>query len=51
MSCMGESSPLSYKAFAMMPGATPLLEVAWTGDMELTRLLLEAEADLNSNDP
>ncbi|CAK9036714.1 unnamed protein product [Durusdinium trenchii] len=50
MSCMGESSPLSYKAFAMMPGATPLLEVAWTGDMELTRLLLEAEADLNSND-
>jgi len=47
---MGHQSPLSYKAFAFMPKATPLLEVAWTGDSQLTKLLLDSKADLKANE-
>eukprot|EP00438_Fugacium_kawagutii_P022445 Skav227532 [mRNA] locus=scaffold3314:47557:68952:+ [translate_table: standard] len=48
---MGEvRSPISYRAFAHIPKATPLLEAAWTGDTQLVKLLLEAKADLKPNE-
>lgn len=48
---MGEArSPMSYRAFAYMAKATPLSEVAWTGDTQLVKLLLEASADLKPNE-
>ena len=50
MSFLGRSSPMSYKAMALLAKATPLVEAAWTGDTELVQMLLEAKADLLANE-